>query len=96
VSTTRPLLVQLVLRSAGNAGEVTYGAKGDFRVREVRSERAPWRPLPVQIKSFEERQNFAIGNTRRRYPQAQELLTLMTGTTRLRVVGTARPATVEA
>jgi hypothetical protein len=74
-------------------GEVTAGR---LWVNEVKLEGTPWRSLAVQIKSLQERQNFAVGNTRRRYPQAQELLTLMTGATRLRVVGTARPATVKA
>jgi hypothetical protein len=50
----------------------------------------------VQINSSQQKKNSTNGNTRRRYPQAQELLTLMTGAARLRVVGTARPATVEA
>jgi hypothetical protein len=54
------------------------------------------RPFSVQPNFSQPEQNSTGGNTRWRYPQPQELLTLVTGTTRLRVVGTARPATVEA
>ena len=53
-------------------------------------------PFSAQINFLQQERNFTSGNTRRRYPQAQELLTPMLAAARLRGVGVARPATVEA
>lgn len=53
-------------------------------------------PLVAQTNFSQQKQNSTVGNTRWRYPQPQELLTHVIGATRLRVVGTARPVTVEA
>jgi hypothetical protein len=50
----------------------------------------------VQLKFFGPQKNRTSSNTRRRYPQARQLLTLTAGTARLRGVGAARPTMVEA